>query len=116
MSDYESHKGRLVLIKRLEEETDLDYFNRATEKNVYEKDFESIRDAIYELDLYEEYFYVKDKLYKNEDHEKLDPYNDVQELKGDEVNGYTYFMKFYNGGTCLSEMVEESLEKISAKK
>ena len=63
-------------------------------------------------DLREEFFYAKDKLYKAFDVEDVDPYDDLQILKEDPRGGYWFEMKYYNGGTCLSEMVEEALENL----
>lgn len=116
MSDYESHSGRIILQKRLENESDKDYLKRVLQDQFDEEEWEDADGDVYEFlsmcDLYEKYFYANEKLYLNAVHKELDPYNDIQELEGDDENGYTYFMRVYNGGTCLSEMIEESLEKL----
>jgi len=114
MSDYESHTGRLILQKRLENENDKEYFQRVLGskfKEEYWAEEESMQEFLGMCNIFEEYFYANDKLYLNTEHKELDPYDDIQELDGDDENGYTYYMRFYNGGTCLSEMIEESLEQ-----
>lgn len=116
MSDYESHSGRLLPIKRLENESDFEYFKRATGKEPDAESIEeSVMEALYDADLYEEYFYFKETLYKNVDHQELDPYDTTCVLQGNEEDGYTYNTMFYNGGTCLSEMIEEALENLANK-
>lgn len=116
MSDYESHSGRIILQKRLDNETDKNYLKRVLGDKFKEEwwdEDESIQEFLGNCDLYATYFYSTGKLYFNVEHKELDPYEDIQELEGDDENGYTYFMRFYNGGTCLSEMIEESLDKVN---
>lgn len=36
----------------------------------------------------------------------------IQELIPNKDGDYTYIMEFYNGGTCLEEMLEESIKEI----
>lgn len=113
MSDYEAHRGKLLLIKRQENESDKEYFQRAIGEKFNEEKWDeddSVVNCLYEMDLYDKYFYVNNKIYENVDHQELEPYG-AQELNGDEINGFTYFMMFYNGGTCLSEMIEDALER-----
>lgn len=113
MSDYESHRGELILRKREENETDKHYFQRVLGDKFKESEWDeedSVTSCLYEMDLYEKYFYVNGKIYENVNHKELEPY-DTQDLDGDDENGYKYFMIFYNGGTCLTEMIEKSLKR-----
>jgi len=115
MSDYEAHRGRLIPQFRLEDESDLNYLNRVAEQEVTEEeynDYDGIEETLSELDLYEDFFYVNGTLYKNVDHVEASPYH-AQNLEGNDINGYSYFMMFYNGGTCLSEMIENGLNKLN---
>ena len=112
MSDYESHKGRIKPIFRLENESDKQYFFRATGKDISTEDFDDLMEAIYDLDLYNKYFYVRETIYENLEHEELDPYSSECVLNGNDTDGYTYHTMFYNGGTCLSEIIEEAIEKL----
>lgn len=116
MSNYENHKGKLILQKRLETEVDKDYLKRVLGDNFNEEkysEFNNILDYIYINDLEKTFFYINNNLYLNTEYKELDPYEDIQELEGNEEDGYTYHMRFYNGGTCLSEMIEDSLNKIN---
>jgi len=118
MSDYENHRGRLELFRRQENETDKNYTQRLFEKlgePFTEEDWAEHEDDIREFlswqNTEEKVFYVNNKYYLNVDHKELDPYDDIQELEGNDEEGYTYYMRFYNGGTCLNEMIEEAFEK-----
>lgn len=116
MSDYESHKGKLVLFRREENETDKDYMKRISEKvnhQFEEKDWEDdLAEYIsWNLDN-EQGVCVEGKFYLNVNHKKLDPYDDVLELEGDDENGYEYFFRYYNGGAGFFDMVLEGFDKL----
>lgn len=53
---------------------------------------------------------IYDKLYEITDAEYED--EDIYEMYPNEDGSYSYVMKFYNGGTCLSECLEEKLNEI----
>jgi hypothetical protein len=116
MSHYEHKRGRLVLLEREENEDTKEYFKRVLQNKFDEEEWNDSDGNIYEFismsDLGEEFFYAKEQLYKAFDVEDVDPYDDLQILKEDPRGGYWFEMKYYNGGTCLSEMVEEALEKL----
>lgn len=116
MSDYKAHRGRLVLFPRQKEETDKEYtkrFFKEIKQEFHEDQFdnEGMREYLgWHLEI-EKGLYANSKFYLNKDHKELDPFEDIQELEGNDIDGYTYFMRFYNGGTCLTEMIEEAFEK-----
>ena len=114
MSRQEVHKGKLVLFTRLDEEQDKEYMIRFCNKigeEFKESEWEDdLQEYIYEADLYEKVFLVKGKLFENTQHKEYEDY-DFHEFDGNEVEGFTYFTSFYNGGGCLSEIIEEELTK-----
>lgn len=114
MSRQEVHRGKLIPFNRLDNERDREYMERLCRKigEPFQKDSweNNLREYIYDADLYEKVFIVKDKLYENAEHKEYEDY-DFHEFDGNEVDGYTYFTSFYNGGTCLSEILEEEIEK-----
>jgi len=117
MSDYESHSGRLLPIKRLENEADFDYFTRVTGKEPDKDDLEeSFVEALYGVGLEDDYFYAQNTLYRSLDHKRLDPYNTTCHIQGNDEDGYTYNTVFYNGGRSLSEMIEKGLQNLAATK
>lgn len=115
MSDYEHQRGRLIPVEKEENETVKEYFQRALGDDFSEEDWDdnNVYDILHAPNLYEKYFYVKDIIYKVLECEEVDPYDDIQILKEDSRGGYYFEMKYYNGGTNLSEMIEESLEKLN---
>lgn len=113
MSQTETHKGRLVEFPRKNEETDKNYLQRLLgEQFLIDRWQESVQDYIYENDLYTKLLYYKETLYKNEDHLELDEDVDIF-IKTD--RGIEYFISFYNGGTCLTEMLEEGIDRVNKK-
>ena len=79
MSDYERFKGEIQLIPRNENESDKDYFERATNKP-YSYDFNGIQDydciyeAIYENSIYKDFICIGNNIYKFNELKSLDPY------------------------------------------
>lgn len=133
MSDYEKHIGKL---KRV----DLSNYDNSTEKffeEQYRKLFtdlteEEIQDAYqqtvdykyrrkepweylffdncYDCDMYNKFYCVNGKVYETIENKELEGDFDVFIDNGDGT--YDYIMEFYNGGTCLSECIEDKLENL----
>lgn len=61
---------------------------------------------------YNKYFFVKNQLWEVFDHVEKDEYEDIYEIASNPDGTYSFIMKFYNGGTCLSECIEEELNKL----
>ena len=122
MSDYEHHRGNLILIEKTSTEDQEHFFKRVMgdlfKEDAYKEYLEhnNIQEFFDDCDAYNEFFYKDEySIYKVEDHEEVNPYDGVQVLRQN-LDGSLYFeMRFYNGGTCLSEMIEESLEKMTKK-
>jgi hypothetical protein len=68
---------------------------------------EELRDSVQE-----KYFFIKDEIWEAFDHIKEDDGSDIYHMQKNEDGTITFVMQFYNGGTCLSECIEEGLEKI----
>ena len=47
--------------------------------------------------------------------DNIDPYNDIQRIKKVSEDSFEFEFKFYNGGTCFSEMLEDSLTKLNVR-
>ena len=62
-------------------------------------------------ELYENYFEYNNELYEIVQLKKVDPYEDYINI---EKNGniYSFDTLYYNGGACLSEILEEGLDKL----
>ena len=117
MSDYEKFKGEIELIPRNESESDKDYFERATNKP-YSYYFNGMRDcdciyeAIYENNIYKDFVCIDNNIYKFNELKSLDPYGSYCNVQEIERGKYRFETMFYNGGTCLGEMLSSELEKL----
>ena len=69
----------------------------------------------YHLNLYEKYFFVNGEIWEAFDHIELDADDDIYQLTPNEDGTLSFTMRFYNGGTHLSECIEEELEKLKNK-
>ena len=61
---------------------------------------------------YNTYFFNGDDVYETFDHVEIEEGNDIDILTPNNDGTYNFVMQFSNGGTCLSEMIEEALEKL----
>lgn len=122
MSDYEQHIGRIKPVYKQPNEAFYTYTKRIfgdafkeecwREYEESDKDGDDLSNLIYECDLNEKAFLIKDVWYVVVESKEIDSYDDIQELLPQADGSYVYIMRFYNGGTCLEEMLEEALEKL----
>ena len=117
MSRYEKHKGTLKLIWQCDEVFDLSkQLKGALDDFEYDRMMECV-DEDYSVDeyirdeLYDNYILINNALFKIEDLE-LDEDEDLNIFEKVNDHTYTYLNSFYNGGTCLSELLEDNLSKI----
>lgn len=112
MSEQETLKGTVRLIDRKFGESDKDYFERATEGTWHKYTYEpsNIQEAIYDNDLSDKFVCVGKKfIFEITELEDISfdcfcnitPYGDK----------FSFTTSFYNGGTCLSEMLQDELIK-----
>jgi hypothetical protein len=114
MSQTELHIGKLRKIELKENHSLEDFYKeklkeiRITELKSYNNDWEDeFKDKFYN-----KYFIVNDIIWEIFEHEEKDDSDDIYELKPNADGTLSFIMKFYNGGTCLSECIEEELEKL----
>lgn len=115
MSEIERIEGVIQLVPRFENETDKEYFERATGCNFQKYDYapDSLHESISDNDLYEKYVAIGDKLYKFLEYKQEDPYDNYCNLQKIDEGKIKFFSSFYNGCTCLSEMLEYTLQEIA---
>ena len=106
MSDYELHQGK---IKKVETELSCEEFAKQEFIKITDKDtlpsycdnfIEALRDES------EEFYFLNSKIYRIENN-KLDGDSDIFQYKELEDTSIEYTLRFYNGGTGLSEQIEE---------
>ena len=66
----------------------------------------------YHLDLYETYFFVNGEIWEAFDHTELNDDDDIYQLIPNEDGTLSFVMRFYNGGTNLSECIKEELKNL----
>jgi hypothetical protein len=116
MSDNESHYGKLRLIQSNEGESFLDLCKRLwISKGNSEEDFEISRGSNSLLqDYYDDYVQHGDKLFEIFDHVESDDEYFCKLVESDGI--INFHCQFYNGGTCLSECLEDGLEELFKNK
>lgn len=112
MSDNELHIGRLVKVQYENETLEQALIRILNDKKI---DYSYSGDTLFNIlkdyeDNYNKYFIFKNKLYFAEDTEPVDSGDAFCKLNNNPDGSIGYVTQFYNGGTCFSEMIEESLE------
>jgi hypothetical protein len=114
MSQTETHFGKLRRVVFQEGQTLEDWCKAAcnergeTEKFSYCKTwYEQLRQINDE-----EFYFVKDEVWETIEDFSAEEGDDIYQMHLNEDGTVTYVMQFYNGGTCLSECLEESLARM----
>jgi hypothetical protein len=113
MSHTETHFGKLRKVNLGEQTIEQWCESKCRENGTNE--IESYHDNWVEQfrdDYYKKYFIVKDEIWEAYDHIESDR-EDVDVMIPQPDGSIMFVMQFYNGGTCLSEMIEEGLERIN---
>jgi hypothetical protein len=114
MSQTETHVGKLrkVDLRGL----DIEQWCEATCKELGITELSSYnrswKEQFMDISGYEKYFSIGDEIWEAFDHIQGGDEDDIYHMKKNEDGTITFVMRFYNGGTCLSECIEEGLEKI----
>jgi len=116
MIRQETHKGKLIEVWHCEKIYDLkSQLKFALPEDIYLKMLDYCNDeySVEEFigdELWDKYILFNNSLYKIEDTELYD--YDINEFTILNNSEYGYVNSFYNGGTCLSEILESNLRKI----
>ena len=121
MSETQKFIGKFQLRPRLENEADKDYFERITGCNYqrYEYEPHDIEEAIHDNDLTyydiesgrKAYLYLENNIYEIIEIEEKDVCGDYCYIEKVDDNTFRFDAQFYNGGCCLSEMLEWGFKK-----
>jgi hypothetical protein len=60
---------------------------------------------------YNQYFFHGGNIWEAIENKRID-YEDICFMSQNSDGTYNFVMQFYNGGTCLSEMIDEGLKKL----
>ena len=119
MSDMESHIGKLRKVDIPENYSIEDWCREKCEDNgvpsmlpeLYDSWQETLK---YHLDFYETYFFINGEVWEVFEHTELVD-DDMFIMEPNEDGTISFTMRFYNGGTCLSECIEEGITRIKKK-
>lgn len=110
MSDYESHSGKVRLLYLNPGETFEEQCLRlwlASGKE--EKDY-SKGELFSEFG--EDYLKVGEQIWEILEHEDLGDEDMFCRLQDNGDGSFSFYTRFYNGGTCLTEMIEDEIKKL----
>lgn len=113
MSCVETHFGIIIEVKNtfstLEEFCKHQLAKRGCVKAEDKTALTTLREL--QIDWEEQFFFIKNKIFILIYDEELDP-EDFMQLHEMENNRYVYCTSFYNGGTCLKEVIEDKLRQL----
>lgn len=116
MSDYEMHVGKIRDLG-LDKDSQIKFMREALNTaNIIQdykapEDDEEVVDDFRDL-LYDKYIVMRDSIWEVIEDKRSDGYEDINIITNNGDGTYSYINKFYNGGTCFSEMIEKGLEKL----
>jgi hypothetical protein len=114
MSETEHIKGKVKLIVFPKDYTFLDKVEslkktHGLQENQYDLDDQFIDH--YEINLISIHGQIYEILVKQE----IDPYDDISRIRKMTSNTFEFEFRFYNGGTCFSEMLEDALDRLGVQ-
>ena len=118
MSQTETHVGRLRKIFFEDNEV----LERWCEAKCKEEGITKL--STYNQNWYEElrgesgkkYFFANNEIWEAFEHNEFEEGDDIDFITENEDGTLTFVQQFYNGGTCLSECLENAIERLNKKK
>lgn len=110
MSRTETHFGKLRKIS-LKDKTIEEFFQvKCNEKSIdnIDKYYDTWKETYFDNVSYEKFIVIKDDIWEVFEHVECNE-DDVDIITTNEDGTLSFIMQFYNGGTCLTEMLEEGL-------
>jgi len=112
MSDYESHYGKLRKVD-LEGKTIEEFFEQKCKEEGFERvEYDEDWYACYYANAYpQKYFKSEENVWEVFDHIESKDLDNFR-ISNNNDGTYTFSTMFYNGGTALSEILEEEIAKL----
>jgi len=114
MSDYESHKGKLIPTEYTKEELVYKMVEEAKENSWEARyknqdlDEDTIQELFWDIDdyveIYGKIYFVEDTLY--------DPDDDIYDMEENEDGTLSYNLRYYNGGCGFSEALDTAADRM----
>ena len=109
MSCYETHKG---VLKKVDADNIRQYLFKLTNDKKILNENCNVSEFIYDNSLENKYIMLKNGLYEWLEHEcKYDEEDDFCDLKENQDKTISIHTQFYNGGTCLYEVLNDNWDK-----
>jgi hypothetical protein len=117
MSQMETHIGKLRKVIIMDNHSVEDWCREKCEEagvpSMLPEYYNSWKETLqYHLDAYNKYFFMDGEVWEAFEHKELED-DDIYEMSKNEDGTLSFTMRFYNGGTCLTECIEESIERIN---
>jgi hypothetical protein len=114
MSDMEYHTGKIRKLPRFNE-TEEEWAKRICDDHGWEDKYdqgwiETLREEGYDEDIIVVNINGNYEIWELVEHTDFDQ-DDMFQAKKNEDDTISFTMSFYNGGTCLSEMLEEAVKR-----
>ena len=117
MSDYEHQRGRIIKVVSEEGITLHQHcLNILEEKGIkYDENYKYYDNPEEQVgdELYEKYVILQGELYEYLELVDEDPYESFAHVEEGDNGEIRFHSRYYNGGTCLSEMLDEALGKLN---
>ena len=108
MSDTEHIKGKVKLLKFPKNYSFQDKIIFLVESGQLKENSYCVNSEWIEPD--QDFIVANGQIFEVLEKEDLDPYDDISQLRKMTPDTYEFEFKFYNGGTCFSEMLEDALK------
>lgn len=113
MSHTETHFGKL---RKVELNSSIEEWakQKCNEEGISEIPdyFDSWEETFKDRMSYKKYFFSKDEVWEAVEHVEEDD-GDIDIMVQNQDGTVTFVFQFYNGGTCLSEMIEDGLARLN---
>ena len=116
MSETVGRKGKLTLCKKYKDadelQSNLQKFWQSIPREERDKDYEDVEE-IEDYELEDNGYVIIDGncIYKVELDEEFDVYDNFVEVNQIQDGVYEFITQFYNGSTCLEEMLQKGFDK-----
>jgi len=117
MSEMETHHGKLRRVQLAEGQTIEDWCKAKCQELGYTEmdSCNSTWEEQLRSETHNKYFFTDDEVWEAIEHKSVDDDGDIYFLQPNEDGTLTFVYRFYNGGTCLSECLEDDLAKLKTK-
>ncbi len=116
MSETEGYKGKLILCKKYKDANELQANLQKFWQSIPREKRNKFYQDVEEIDEYElvdnDYIVIDGNCIYKVELEDFDAYDDFVEITQVQDGVYEFITQFYNGSTCLKEMLQDGFDKI----